>query len=241
MIALADLPVPLRKAATSALGVYAAYIAHGIRHPSLAISSATRKEREAPLPGDALVGDPDWTTDFATTIRASPGYVWPWLVQIGYGRAGWYSWYRFDNNGVASADIIVPALQQLGVGDIVPDGPRVNEGYGVWWVRELTPLRSLVLHSRRHPSTGLEMADPDPAPPFIDVSWSFVLHETEIGHTRLHVRVRAKLHTNGNGRLKTKLLRLFFGIGDSVFENTMLDGIRSRAEALAWAMHEAKP
>lgn len=233
MLVLADLPIPLRKVATSALGVYAAYFAHGLRHPSLVIPRATRQEREAPLPGDSLVEDPGWTTDFATTIRAAPKHVWPWLVQIGYGRAGWYSWYRFDNNGVASADIVVPALQYLRVGDVIPDGPRAEQGFGIWRVRELVPQRALVLYSRRHPTTGLELTWLDPQPPFIEASWSFVLDETAFGHTRLHVRVRAKVHTNGSIGLTTKLARVFFGIGDIVFENTMLDGIRSRAEGLA--------
>ena len=140
----------------SALGTCAAYIAHGLRHPTLLRSHATRDDRAARLFGDELVDDPDWVTDFATDIDAAPADVWPWLVQMGYGRAGYYAWYRYDNGGVASADMIVPELQELAVGDTIPDGPRAREGFGVWRVVELVPRRALVLHSRRHPWTGEE-------------------------------------------------------------------------------------
>jgi hypothetical protein len=53
--------------------------------------------------------------------------VWPWLVQLGSGRAGWYSYDLFDNDGRPSADRILPQLQQIQVGDWVPMSGTVNE------------------------------------------------------------------------------------------------------------------
>jgi hypothetical protein len=145
---------------------------------------------------------------------------------MGYGRAGYYGWYRYDNGGVASADMIVPQLQRLAVGDTIPDGPLANAGYGAWRVIQIVPERTLVLYSRRHPWSGREVVDETP---FIDCSWVFLL-TPHADHTRLHVRVRATFE--GNRRVLAKLARVFFGVGDAVMENTMLDGIRARAEAL---------
>lgn len=220
----------VRRAATSAFGTYAAYVAHGMRHPTLLVPNGTPADAARALPGDDLVTKPSWTTNFSTLIRAEPADVWPWIVQLGYGRAGWYTWYPLDNGGVASADVIVPSLQELAVGDVIPDGPRADEGYGVWRVRVLEPDRALVLFSRRQPMTGYELASADELAASIECSWAFVLLREAARQTRLHVRVRAKLHSDGN-TLTARLARWFFGIGDTVMENTMLDGIRERVEA----------
>jgi hypothetical protein len=81
------------------------------------------------MPGDNLIPDAASTTR-AITIAAPPEQVWPWLVQLGYGRGGWYSYDWIDNNGQSSADRILPKLQQLQVGDqilMLPEmGPRIR-------------------------------------------------------------------------------------------------------------------
>lgn len=205
----------------------AAYVAHGLRHPALLSANAAPVERELALPGDELVPEPEWSSDFTTTIRGRPREVWPWIAQLGYGRAGWYSWYRFDNGNVASADIIVPALQRLEVGDVIPDGPRAADGYGVWRVRILERDRALVLGSRRHPVTGREVVDLEP---YVDSSWAFVLRPLDDGRTTLHVRVRAKLHPGAQSRLALRLAFRLSSLGVSVFENTLLEGIKQRVE-----------
>ena len=82
------------------------------------------------MPGDDLIPDAASTTR-AITVAAPPEQVWPWLVQLGYGRGGWYSYDWIDNDGQPSADRILPELQQLQVGDqilMLPEmGPRVRE------------------------------------------------------------------------------------------------------------------
>lgn len=228
----------VHRAATSAFGTYAAYVAHGVAHPSLLVPSGVPSDAELALPGDELVPDPSWTADFSTPIRGEPVDVWPWIVQIGYGRAGWYTWYPLDNGGVASADMIVPALQALAVGDVIPDGPRADEGIGVWRVRALEPERAMVLYSHRRPLTGYELRDGDPFPASLACSWAFALRREEANRTRLHVRVRAKVYAAGSP-LTARLARWFFGIGDTVMENTMLDGIRERVESAVVASEAA--
>lgn len=221
----------LRRAGLTAVGTYGAYLVYGLLRPGLLRGQATAAERAVLLPGDALIADPDWVTDFAIEIAAPPAAVWPWIVQLGYGRAGWYSWYPLDNGGVPSADEIVPELQALATGDVIPDGPRAADGYGIWRVVELQPERALVLRSRRDPVSGLEISlDADPARGSIDCTWCFALAPRPGARTRLHVRVRARSHGELARGVLGRVARAFFGLGDKVMENTMLDGIRARAE-----------
>src|SRR5687768_16626597 len=84
---------------------------------------STPAERRQRLPGDELVRAPHFTTDHATIIDAPPEAVWPWLVQMGWGRGQWYTarWVDkllFPATG-PSAEVIVPELQGLKVGDRV--------------------------------------------------------------------------------------------------------------------------
>src|SRR5690242_10894110 len=88
---------------------------------------ATAAERRAVLPGDGLVPRPLLATTHATTLAAPPATVWPWLVQMGWHRGGWYTARWVDRllfpANRPSARTILPELQGLRVGDFVPDGP----------------------------------------------------------------------------------------------------------------------
>lgn len=225
------LPRALRRAGSTAVGTYAAYVAYGVLHPPLRRPHVTAAERAEVLPGDELVAAPEWITDFAIDICAPPAAVWPWLVQLGWGRAGWYTWYPLDNGGVPSAEAIVPALQGLRVGDVIPDGPRAAAGYGVWRVHTLDAPHALVLTSRRNPFDGRELAPDEPAGALaLDCTWVFVVRDATPGHSRLRVRVRAHLQGAPRLTLLASGLRALFGVGDNVMENSLLAGVRFRAE-----------
>jgi len=75
------------------------------------------------MPGDELLGPDAASTTRAITIDAQPEDVFPWLLEIGYGRGGWYSYDRIDNDGKPSVDRIDPVLQRLAVGDRMVGGP----------------------------------------------------------------------------------------------------------------------
>jgi hypothetical protein len=148
---------------------------------------STRAERASSLPGDDLVPRPDVVTDHAITIDTAPDRVWPWLVQMGWGRGGWYTprWvdrFLFPANG-PSAPRVEPTLQHLAVGDFVPDGPPETEcGFHVC---VLEPERALVLRSTSHlPTSWRDHAE-------LDWSWAFVLTPLGDGErTRFHFRSR---------------------------------------------------
>ena len=81
---------------------------------------ATAAERRRALSGDGFICNAAGAVMHAMTIAAPPDSVWRWLVQMGAGRAGWYSYDWIDNGGRPSATKIVPELQHLAVGDIMP-------------------------------------------------------------------------------------------------------------------------
>ena len=120
--------------------------------PQLLTWGATPEETTGAYPGDKLVPDPDGGATMATTLPAPPERVWPWLVQMGLGRGGWYSWDWLDNDGAPSADRIVAHWQRLEVGQHLD---RVPKGLTNWWiVAVLEPDRTLVLQGSYESLTG---------------------------------------------------------------------------------------
>jgi hypothetical protein len=93
---------------------------------------ATPDEVSRPLPGDDLVTRPTFNATRAISIDAPPEEIWPWLVQVGSKRAGWYSYDWLDNLGRSSARRIIPELQHLAPGDIVPMSPDGTQGIQVY-------------------------------------------------------------------------------------------------------------
>ena len=128
-------------------------------------------EARRPLPGDELMAaELQWT--HGITIRARPSEIWPWLVQMGCRRAGWYSYDRLDNDGVPSADRILPAFQHVEAGDILPWTPTDDDGFVV---RAVEPERALVLGD----DAGR-------------LTWALVLEPMDETATRLVARVRVR-------------------------------------------------
>ena len=95
----------------------------GVVRPWQLTWGATDAEVLRPLPGDDFLLHPTFDATRAVTINAGPERIWPWIVQIGLGRAGWYSYDLIDNLGRASADEILPEFQDLEVGDLIPISP----------------------------------------------------------------------------------------------------------------------
>jgi hypothetical protein len=191
---------------------------------------STAAERAMRIPGDDLIPHPDVVTNHAITIDAPPECVWPWLVQMGWGRAAWYTarWVDrllFPANG-PSANEIIPALQGLKVGDFVPDGPPETQAGFI--VEELLPNRALVLHSTSHlPASWREH---DHAR--LDWSWVFHLFPLEDG-ARTRYLFRSRWTTSPWWLTAGGWLGLV--PADFVMSRDHLHGVKERAERLARA------
>ena len=152
--------------------------------PRLLRWGATDEEIARAYPGADLIPGVTRSATMAVTIDAPPARVWPWLVQMGTDRAGWYSWDRLDNFGRRSAERMHPEWQQISVGDRLAAKPDGSE----WWeVAALEPERFLGLRM----SLDLRGRPFEPAgerPRFYtDSLWGFLLDELPGRGTRLVV------------------------------------------------------
>jgi len=127
-------------ALAAALSVVAWLVFTQVYRPWQRTWGATDEEVRRAMAGDDLVRDPTFSATRAVTIEAPPEEIWPWLVQMGYGRAGFYSWDALDNAGVPSAGRVVPEYQDLREGDLLPMSP---DSYAM--VAALEPGRYLLL------------------------------------------------------------------------------------------------
>jgi hypothetical protein len=168
---------------------------------------ATEAEVASSMPGDELLPGAHVSWTRAVTIGAPPAAVWPWLVQVGFGRAGFYSYDLLDNLGRPSATTIRPELQDLRVGDPIPMSGKVSETTA-FRVQAMSPERELVW---RKP----------------DSTWAWRLTPVEPSGTRLVTRLRQRY---GPGSL---LALLLLELADPPMMRRMLLGIKQRAELSA--------
>ena len=196
---------------------------------------ATDEEVAGRLPGDDLVPQPMYQTTRAIAIQAAPATVWAWLIQLGQGRGGFYTFDRLENLAglnIHSVDRIVPELQRLAVGDIVPLSPA-----GGPTVARIEPSRTMVLHFVMDLYTGgpVDHASPG-AHPWMDWTWTFALRAVEGMGTRLVVRTRA---TYAPRLLLAPLSAVLLEPVHGLMEWGMLRGIKRRAESTATTQPEA--
>ena len=152
--------------------------------PRLMRWGATDEEVAGPYPGAELVPGGERSATMAVTIDAPPDQVWPWLVQLGGDRAGWYSWDRLDNGGQPSATRVHPEWQDLAVGDTVKYLTRQGP-VDAWEVAVLEPNRFLGLHGLSDlRGAGLDPRQPRPST-YTEGLWGFRLDERHDGRTRL--------------------------------------------------------
>lgn len=156
-------------------------------------------EKRRPIAGDDLLSDAGVQLTHGITIDAPPEAIWPWLVQMGCRRAGFYSVDLLDNGGARSAREIHPELQSIHVGEVLPMTPDGDRGFEVL---RLDPPRAMVLGMLSDATDGIQVpfAAPRPAE-FTQATWAFVLERLDAHSTRLHVRVRAALSSTQTRQL----------------------------------------
>lgn len=177
-------------------------------------SGVTAVELAAALPGDDIVPGARVVMDRATTLPAPPEVVWPWLVQLGKQRSGWYmpAWVETviprARRGIRTVE---PRWQGLAVGDVIPDWGGADATFEV---AVLDPPHALVHRStrpRRHGGT-------------LEVSWALVLTPVPGGRTRLQLRLRI----SELGHRAPALIRTVGGLMDEATVRPMFAGLRER-------------
>ncbi len=176
------------------------------------------------LPGDELVAGAGHVIDRAVTIPAPAATVWPWLVQLGKQRAGWYfpRWVELaiprGRRGFRTVD---PSLLDLVPGQRVPDwGP----GDPQFEVAQIEPEQALVYLSLRQKSRNWTWPDPSDSLPedVLAFSWALVLRPVDEAHCRLHLRLRMR-----TARERSPAM-FFGGLFDWVTVALLFAGLRER-------------
>ena len=217
----------LRKMMLVGAGVAAAKVGVWVAlRPRTLAWGATCDEVVGPLPGDDLVANPLYVTTRAITVRAPAAAVWPWLVQLGQNRGGFYTYDLLENLmglDIHSADVIRPEWQDLRAGvDYVALDPDESMKMTI---AVLEPERAFVIRS------GAPGEPPQAPGDFfkgeLEFSWAFVLDALDEHTTRLFIRCRAAWADTLAARLAKPLLLepVHF-----VMEERMLRGIRQRAQ-----------
>jgi hypothetical protein len=187
--------------------VAAAAIYLGLVRPWQVRWGATADEVARAMPGDGILGPRAPSTTRAITIGAPADQVWPWLAQLGYGRAGWYSYDWLDNDGKPSATQIRPQWQHLRPGDQILMMP--GAGFDVTEVKD---------------GRYFTAQAPDQT-----MSWCLAVEPRGQHNCRLISRWRARWRITAASALWIALS----DPGAFIMERKMLLGIKARAEQAA--------
>jgi hypothetical protein len=224
-------------ASTAAFGAY-----RFIVRPLYETWGADPAEKERLLPGDELLATPTGSETRGIAIEAPAAAIWPWLVQMGYGRAGWYSYDALDTRGSRAREI-VPEWQSISSGGTMPTSPA-----GGWEIAQVEPEHALVLYlddtiveRQRVAAEAAKGAEKVPTgravsgailgtqPTKFKASWVFVLEPIDGQRTRLIERARVEYPEMGRmSRLTGPLL----GFGVFVMMRRQMLGLKERAERL---------
>lgn len=177
----------------------------------------TAIERASTLPGDEFVPVAHYRVDHGITINAPTEAVWPWVIQVGQDRAGFYSYSKLENAfgaRITNANRIVPQWQKRQVGELVPTVPENYLG-GVF--------------GRRLGCTVLKVV---PGEALVLQGWgAFVVLPTIDNKTRMLIRTRGEGTPSFAGILQSPFTLLVFEPAHFIMERRMLIGIKQRAEA----------
>ncbi|HET7668603.1 MAG TPA: hypothetical protein VFK56_21570 [Mycobacterium sp.] len=168
---------------------------------------ATPEEVARDLPGDDLVQRPTFCATRAFTIAAPAERIFPWLVQVGVNRAGWYSYDWLDNLGSSSAQRILPEFQQVERGELLPMSPDGKHGIRIYSL---------------DPPTSMIWGTPG------DTTWTWQLENEVDGRTRVITRVRSRYRWISPTILFSALLEF----ADVWMMRKMLLNLRDRIEAI---------
>jgi hypothetical protein len=176
--------------------------------PSQLHWGATAQEVGRAMPGDDLVANPTFAATRAITIRGCPEDIWPWLVQMGYNRAGFHAYDLIENLGsktaIRSAASIAPELQHPKTGDVLPISSVAHLTFGT-----IQHNQYLIWQSEAQPHDG---------------AFTWALYPVDQSHTRLVSRIRLR----HDRTMRALVLDLFTEFADHVAVPRILVGVRNR-------------
>jgi hypothetical protein len=194
-----------------ALGALPLFAAAPLFRPWHLRWGATDEEVRAPMPGDEIVPKASFNGTRAITVDAPPDTVWPWIVQMGYRRAGFYTYALLDNAGYESAERILGEYQPPRLGDWMPMAKKVNETTA--FKVKAFELNGWLLWEKP------------------DSTWAWKLSPVAGGRTRLLSRLKVRYAWESPGSAILTLILLEFG--DFPMMRRVLKGIKLRAERMA--------
>ena len=210
---------PLLKKALAALGLVGLMLAAYLlwARPYMLDWGATTEEIERAMPGDELNSNPKFLATRAITINGTAEAIWPWLIQMGYGRAGYYGYDILENlgspRGLQSAESILPELQDFKVGDEVPISPAASMSFYA-----IQPDEYLIWAGETGGTYG---------------AFTWALYPVDASHTRLVSRIRWSHHWTQPGILG---LDLFSEFTDHIAVRKILQGVKGRVEGYSQSL-----
>lgn len=188
-------------------------------------------EASRSLVGDSMIENPIGSLTHAINIEATPEVIWPWLVQMGCLRAGWYSYDWLDNGGIPSASRIISNWQDLKEGDALPASPQAEN---VFLVLKMEPLHAIVLGGCYDLDSNVTLVpDAESLPEnYWRTTWAFLLEPQTPQVTRLIVRARAdfRAHSKKHLHLQAKMMPYVHNL----MQRQQLRNLKRRAETMVY-------
>jgi hypothetical protein len=177
---------------------------------------ATSEDVARPMMGDDLVDSPEFNSTRAVEINACPEEIWPWVVQMGKTRAGFYGFDNLDNGGVPSADSILPEYQGLQAGDSIPGGVYKGKIWYLMEVKEMDPGKEMLWVFLK-------------GTPWEGATWSWGLYRIDDDRTKLVSRLR---HRYNFDSFQQVISCSMIDVIEILMMRTSLRGIKYRAERM---------
>ena len=218
--------LPLAGAVLPFAGAAAVY--GSLVRPRLLRWGATDAEVARRWPGDDLAEAPSARAVRAVSIEAPAAAVWPWIMQVGRDRGGFYSYTWLEN--LVGADIhnvysLIPGLADREPGDTVWMGPEKRfGGQARMVVAQVIPGRAMVLVM---PGDADRVLTGGRAR---EGAWAFALDRLWVNHTRL---VMLSLGPSAPARARRAADLLFWEPAHFVMERRMMLTIKRLAEETA--------
>jgi len=168
----------------------------------------SKEETTRLLLGDDIVQKPHFIATRALSIKALSDEVWKWIIQIGFGRAGFYSIDFIDNANVPSSRNILPKYQKIELDYFIPFTADQKNGM---WVKDYKEPEYILWWDHRGRGT-----------------WGWFLRQTQAGETRLITRLRTKYDFS----FPWIIYYIFYDVGDIIMMRKCMLGIKERAEKI---------